>query len=73
MRSKQNELLFNELVERVRKIDVDAAIYLSFDLRYADNDNDYNFSGDLMDVMTWRLTPQDADYWIAINRKLKKQ
>ena len=55
---------FNELVEKIQRVDPDAAIYLRFDLE------NVNYARDLSGVMEWDKTPQGFDFWCELNRKL---
>ena len=55
---------FNELVEKVRRIDPDAAIYLRFDVVAP------NYSSSLDAVMLWENTPQGFDFWCELDHKL---
>lgn len=62
--TSNDENKFEELVEVVRKINVDAAIWLSY------NRDNLNFASELNGVMVWGDTPQKHDFWADIENKL---
>ena len=69
MRQPEQEHLFDELVAKVQAVDIDAAMYLSWNLREL-NEIDYNFTEDLNGCMTWEETPQGFHYWMEIHHKI---
>lgn len=55
------------LIDRVAKIDIQAAMYLRYD---AQNLELFGHDGDISHVMYWADTPQGFDYWADIADKL---
>jgi hypothetical protein len=65
----------HELIERVRKIDAEAAEYLERDAPQTAYYACYGPDDDrvtLENVMLWNSTPQGREYWSEINNKLNK-
>jgi len=60
---------FEQLVERVRKIDSDAADYLEGD-EIRNTDGGMSECGDLYGVMMWDATPHGFSYWHNIATQL---
>jgi hypothetical protein len=60
---------YEKLIERVRKINSDAAKYLETEAKDLPNFMEVD---DLCCVMEWKLTPQGHDYWSSINKILER-
>jgi hypothetical protein len=58
---------YADLIERVRKIDSEAADYMEEE---APKLCDFNESNVLWDCFIWMHTPQGTDYWADISDKL---
>lgn len=65
-----NETDYQALIARVRKIDPEAADYLSGPARKL---FDFEPDGDLFNVFSWNKTPQKGSYWNNIYTSLQAE
>lgn len=63
MSEAQDELEYQELIEKVALIDEAAAEYMQGPMRKIES---FTPCGDLWDVVIWNYTAQGTDYWYNI-------
>jgi hypothetical protein len=63
----KKDSLYNDLADRVRKVDADAADYL---LEEAIKLPCFCYSDILISCFNWSKTPQGHEYWFNINEEL---
>lgn len=61
--SKEDELDYLELINKVAKIDIEAAVYMQHEMRELEG---FEPDGSLWCVITWHDTPQGRGYWAEI-------
>ena len=66
---KEQTKKYLQLISRVAAIDINAALYLLCD---APDTDGFNEGDSLMSIFSWKDTPQGANYWVEINRQLRR-
>lgn len=66
----RREIEYVNLIERVRKIDPEAAEYLSGPAREVESFNPW---GEIDGLFLWKNTPQGPKYWRALMIRLRKK
>jgi hypothetical protein len=60
---------YSELIQVVKKIDPDAAIYMDNEARYLDSFC-IDVCGSLLGNFIWSETPQGSAFWVDINDRV---
>jgi hypothetical protein len=68
--SQEDELAYLELINKVAKISIEAAVYMQHEMRELES---FEPDGSLWCVITWQDTPQGHTYWAKITSQIEKE